>query len=85
MHGIGGHSIEQAKHTLTLAEVRVWQAYRARRGSLNAGLMTEAAVARLSAMYANTHSKHGNHEPADFMPHFDVPDLTLEEAMAAWG
>ena len=85
MHGIGGCTIEQARRTLTLGEVKVWQAYRSRRGSLNPGLMTEASVARLAALYANAHSKNGNIEPEDFMPHFDERELTLEEAMARWG
>ncbi len=84
MHGIGGNSIEQARRTLTLAEVMTWQAYRRKRGTLNPGLMTEAAVARLASFYANSRSKNGGYKPADFMPHFDQPELTLEEAMATW-
>lgn len=83
MHGIGGSSIEQAQRSLSLSEVRTWQAYRRKRGSLNAGLMTEAAIAQLCAMYAS--SKGGDASPYDFMPHHDQPELTLEQAMASWG
>ena len=85
MNGVGGTTIEQAKRNLSFPEVRKWQAYRLKRGSLNGGLMVEAAIARLSTMYANAHSKDGGFTPHDFMPHHDRPEITLEQAMETWG
>lgn len=85
MHGIGGSTVQEAKERLSVAEVSIWQAYRAKRGSLNVGLMVESSMARLSSMYANVHSKNGGIKPLDFMPHFDEPVLTLDEAMRTWG
>lgn len=83
MHGIGGRTIEEARRRLTLKEVKVWQAYRLRRGTLNVGLMVEDAVARLAVLYANRHTR----EPVErweFMPHHDAPEITLAEAMERW-
>lgn len=83
MHGIGGSSIEQAKRSLSVSEIKTWANYRARRGSLNVGLMVEQVVARLSSMYANKNLK-GNFTPLDFSPHHDEPPISLESALKQW-
>lgn len=69
---------------MTMREFQSWAAYRAKRGSLNAGLMIEHAIATLSAMYANTHSKSARYRTHHFMPHFDEPPISLDQAMEEW-
>ena len=87
MHGIGGRTIAEAKDRISYSEFRVWAAYRQRRGSLNTGLRVEHGMAMLASLYVNARRKE--HSPPvdlfDFAPHFDRPEATLEEAMAAWG
>ena len=87
MHGIGGRTIAEAKDRISYSEFRVWAAYRQRRGSLNTGLRVEQGLAMLASLYANARRKEGT--PAfdlfDFAPHLDRPELTLDDAMKAWG
>lgn len=45
----------------------------------------ERGTALLAALYANSKSRHGNFSLYDFMPHDSEPDISLEQAMAAWG
>lgn len=61
----------------------MWDAYVKKRGTLNTGLHVEASIARLCALVAQV---VGNKDamPADFSPHFDKPELSLEEAMRLW-
>lgn len=79
LNGIGGPTIEIAKETLTVAEVRRWQLYFAKRGTGNAGLRTEALMAQLLSRVWN--ATGGNTKPADFAPHLrsDAEDEVLED------
>lgn len=68
---------------MTYDEFLAWVAYRAKRGSLHFGMRIESAVATLSALFANAHSK-GGFTPHDFAPHHDEPAIDLETAMERW-
>lgn len=66
----------------------MWAAYRVKRGSLNAGLRTEVAVARLCAVFANyqrTKESDKLFHLEDFAPHIDPREMTLEEIAAQMG
>lgn len=67
----------------------MWGAYRAKRGSLNTGLRTEVAVARLCALWANynlrTKPTDTKFNLEDFAPHMDQREMTLEEIAAQMG
>lgn len=86
MHGIGGRTIAEAQGRLTYPEFITWMKYRRKNGSLDIGQRVEQSIAMLSALYANAH--RGKSAPAhkwqDFAPHYEVPVLTLEQAMAEW-
>lgn len=87
MCGVGGRTIAEAQERISYPEFLQWAKYRAKRGSLNAGMRIERGAALLSTLYANAHRKE--HAPAfqlhDFAPYHDRPELTLEEAMKSWG
>lgn len=92
MNGIGGHSIAEAKETLSLPEFKIWAKYRNKYGSLNAGLRTEWASGVISSVFANTHrdSKTAPFKPTDFTEHFTTTNdeeespISLEDAMNTW-
>ena len=79
LNGIGGPTIEIAKENLTVAEVRQWEAYIARRGTLNVGLRLEGLLGPLLSRVYN--ATGGRTEPADFMPHLRLrpEDEVLED------
>ena len=82
--GVGGRTIAEAQQRMSYDEFQSWVRYRNKRGSFNQGLRTERGAALLAALYANTHSKQ-SHSISDFAPHLDVPEASIEEAIAAWG
>lgn len=67
----------------------MWSAYRAKRGSLNAGLRTEVAVSRLCALWANYNLRSKPSDPhfhlEDFAPHMDAREITIQELAAQMG
>lgn len=81
---MGGRTIAEAKQTISFNEFKSWVAYRAKRGSFNAGLMIELSIAQLAVMYANSHSKNGGFKLYDFAPHHDESIVTLDQAMKEW-
>lgn len=83
MCGIGGRTIAEAQERVSYPEFIAWVKYRAKRGSLNAGLRVERGAALLASLYANTHSK-GGYTLSDFAPYHDQPEMTLDEAMENW-
>ena len=84
MHGIGGHTIAQAKDALSYPEFLTWVKFRNKRGSLHTGMRVERGAALLATLYANSHSKDSGYTVYDFMPHEDEPEMSLEQAMAEW-
>lgn len=85
MCGIGGRTIAEAQSNLSYDEFVSWVMYRRKRGSLNLGLRIEEGSALLAMLYANSKSKDGGYKIHDFAPHMDKPEITLQEAMKAWG
>jgi hypothetical protein len=60
----------------------MWEAYVAKRGSLNLGLRFENGIALLATLINRARGIETDiHE---FMPHFDQPEISLEEAMKKW-
>ncbi|MBH3377265.1 hypothetical protein RBI94_27075 [Pseudomonas putida] len=82
LNGIGGHSIAEAKATLSYAEVLAWVAYRDKHGSLNLVRRVELA-AGLIALQVNR-SGGGKADLYDFLPHHVRPGTELERAMSEW-
>ena len=82
--GVGGRTIEEAKHRLTYPEFLSWVKYRNLRGRFNVGMRVERGSALLATLYANNHSKDGGYKLFDFMPHEAEPELSLDEAIDSW-
>ncbi|WP_041506403.1 phage tail assembly protein T [Pseudomonas plecoglossicida] len=82
LNGVGGNTIEEAKATLSYAEVLAWVAYRDKHGSLNLARRQELSAA-IVAMQVNR-TGGGKAELQDFMPHHVRPGNALEQAMAEW-
>lgn len=61
------------------AESLQWQEFVELRGSLNIGMRMEAGFALLAAMI--NRALGGTAEMADFMPHIDPPEASLEDVM----
>lgn len=87
LHGIGGNTIAVARECLSAVEVQLWQAYRAKYGSLNPMIRSDQNTALLATLYAN--SKRGKNSPpfkqSEFLPYHKEQPISLEEAMASWG
>ena len=86
LNGIGGNTIAKAQESMSAVEFAQWVAYRQRRGSLNAGLRTEAGSAMIASLTANLSRKKDSKAFSfyDFAPNHDRPELSLEQAMAEW-
>lgn len=86
MNGIGGRTLAEAKERLSYSEFLTWLAFRQQRGSLHSGMRMERGFALLASLYVNAHkSKHSpSAKLTDFMPHFEEPAVSLEEAMESW-
>lgn len=82
LHGIGGHSIAEARERLSYAEVVHWAAYRNKYGSLHTGMRLELEVGQLRAQVAS--ALGGKVNVYDFLPHVPKPEpaaLTPEHVM----
>lgn len=77
LNGIGGNTIEQAERNLSHAELAIWRAYRAKRGSLNIGRRVEQAIGNWQALYS-TFKGVKNVDARDYMPHEDVEVMDYE-------
>jgi hypothetical protein len=60
----------------------MWESYVAKRGSLNVGLRVENGFALLATLIQ--HARGVSCEITDFMPHFDLGEISLEVAMRTW-
>lgn len=60
----------------------MWEAYVKKRGSLNLGLRFENGIALLATLI--NRARGIETDIYEFMPHFDQPEITLEEAMKTW-
>nr|WP_296277783.1 hypothetical protein [uncultured Acinetobacter sp.] len=71
----------EAKRSLSSRELKLWRAFRQKRGSLFVGRRIEQAIGNLMATYLS--SKGAKDVKAQsFMPHEDQPqELSLEEYM----
>jgi len=87
MCGVGGRTIAEAQQRISYPEFVRWARYRAKRGTLNAGLRQERGSALLAAMYANAHRGKDTAPFSwqDFAPYHDQPEITLDQAMKTWG
>lgn len=83
MCGIGGRTIAEARLRISYAEFLSWVRYRAKRGSLNAGIRSEFGAAQVASILANAHFK-GPYRTHDFAPYHDQPAVTLDQAMKSW-
>lgn len=61
----------------------MWEAYIVKRGSLNIGLRLEQGFALLATLIRQAMGDK-NAQMADHLPHFEKPELSLEEAMKLW-
>jgi len=66
-----------------MAEAMQWVAYIQKRGSLNVGLRVEAVIAGL-ALQVNR-ALGGKAELADFMPHWDQPEASIDDIAKLFG
>jgi hypothetical protein len=78
--GIGGCTVAEIKERMSYAEALDWQSYIERRGTLNIGMRLEAGFA-LIAMVINR-ALGGHATLADFMPHYEAPEATIEDVMS---
>jgi hypothetical protein len=71
-----------------MEEVRLWAAYRRKRGTLNLGMRIEYAGALITSTYVNAHRRKGAPRIPihDFMPnhHEDETEISLEDAKKKW-
>ncbi len=79
LNGVGGRSVHEAKYTISQAEFADWCEYREHYGSLHLGMRLEAGFA-LIALCINR-AIGGKAELADFMPHLEQQEATLEDVM----
>ena len=80
LNGIGGRTIAEAKERMTYAEALDWMAYIRKRGSLNAGLRLDAAVAVLATQI--NRALGGKAEFHDFLPYHDPPEAASIDDIA---
>ena len=67
-----------------MEEYLMWEAYVAKRGSLNVGMRVENAVALLAMLIQ--HARGIKADMADFMPHLhrEEKEISIAEAMKNW-
>lgn len=91
MHGIGGHTIAEAKENVSHAEAMRWLEYLEQRGSLNLGTRMESGFALLAVIMAKgfklKHHTGRDLKIEDFLPHADKDqgELTMESVILAFG
>lgn len=83
LHGIGGRTIKEAKRNVTVKEFQQWAEYIRKRGSLNVGQRVEAAVAVLATQI--NRALGGKAEVIDFLPHWDQPEVDIEDLAKMFG
>lgn len=86
-HGIGGRTVAEAKLRMTHDEWLSWLAYLRKFGSLNDGLRTDLAIARLCLMV--NRAMGGKAEMKDFIPVYEDPEpqeaQSMEQIAALFG
>lgn len=83
LHGIGGRTIKEAKRNVTVKEFEQWAEYIHKRGSLNVGQRVEAAIAVLATQI--NRALGGKAEVIDFLPHWDQPEVDIEDLAKMFG
>jgi len=78
--GVGGRTIHEAKHRMSLHEAMAWQAYMRKYGLLNIGPRLEQGFAMLAAQI--NRALGGKAKVTDFMPHFQPAPARIEEVFA---
>lgn len=74
LNGIGGHTLAEAKHNMSMREFNLWQKYRNKRGSLNIGRRLQQELAHLHHSFIV--SKGGTQvEIQDLMCYEDPPSV----------
>jgi hypothetical protein len=81
--GIGGRTIREAKRNVSVKEFAQWAEYIRKRGSLNVGQRVEAATAVLSLQV--NRALGGKAELMDFLPHWDQPEVGIEDLAKMFG
>lgn len=61
----------------------MWEAYIAKRGSLHVGMRLELGFAIIATLIRQL-SGDKSATFHDYMPHFEQPELSLEDAMKFW-
>lgn len=92
LHGIGGHTISEAKENLSYVEFMAWAAYLRKRGTLHVGTKLEggfALLAHLICTAAGIKHKSGRQmQISDFMPHAETHESaepTIDNVLKALG
>jgi hypothetical protein len=83
--GVGGKTIAEAKERLSVSEAEDWMEYVSRFGSLDIRMRLEHEFARILATLLNLFSTSKNVKPTDLMPHYEAPEQSIEEFVAALG
>ncbi|WP_228203392.1 hypothetical protein [Acinetobacter sp. CFCC 10889] len=78
LNGIGGRTIAKAKANISYPELKIWRAYRAKRGSLFFGRRLEQVFGRYHADYIALKIQK-EVDVYNFMPHEDAPETSFEE------
>lgn len=79
LNGVGGRTVEEAKATISVAEMYAWQAFRERRGSLHLGMRVEAGAALIA--WQIHRALGGKAKLEEFMAHADDGEASLEDVM----
>jgi hypothetical protein len=66
LHGVGGATVEEAKGTMSHAEVMAWVAFTKKRGHINLADRIDAGFAMLAHVICAMHGKKT--KVSDFMP-----------------
>lgn len=83
MNGIGGRTILEAQHNMTLSEYGRWLQFRKQFGPLNSIKRLDEVVAQLGTILSALAARKKILQPHDFAPWLrdrDDEELTLEEA-----
>ena len=78
-HGIGGRTVAEAKLRMSHDEWLSWLAYLRKYGSLNDGLRTDLATARLCALVSR--ALGGKAEMKDFIPVYEEEPEAESQSM----
>lgn len=69
----------EAKARMTAREAQKWSQYIHKRGALHTGLNLERGFALVAMMLSRVNG--GKAEMADFMPHYERPEATIDDVM----